>query len=360
MQINLQCPINPLGYGQAGYHIFMNLMKNHKVSLWPIGNITVPTDSKMAQAVIQEGINNQSDFSVHSPSLRIWHQFDMAQRITNNLAVGMPIFELDTFDNREKRHLASLDRVFVCSEWAKKVVHDQVSDRLDTRVIPLGVDTDVFKEGKPNHYEDGRFIFLNIGKWEIRKGHDVLVEAFNKAFEKNDNVELWMMNHNPFLSEEQEREWHRMYKSSKLGDKIKLLPRVKTAEEVAAVMTEAHCGVFPARAEGWNLELLEMMAIGRPVIATNYSAHTQFCNEDNCRLIEVKQKEEAWDGIWFKGQGNWAALDKGAVDMLTYLMQGEYEAGPTFNRAGVETAKRLSWENTANLIVDNLREMEGL
>lgn len=353
MNINMQCPINPLGYGQAGFHIYTALARTNSVALWPIGNIAPPVDSKITHAIIQEGINRQSDFDFDAPSLRIWHQFDMAQRIGRGMAVGMPIFELDTFDNREINHLASLDRVFVCSEWAKGIVENQVKNAT-VRVVPLGVDTDVFQHGLPDHQADGKYIFLNIGKWEIRKGHDVLIEAFNKAFDKKDNVELWMMNHNPFLSEQQEKEWHRMYKSSKLGDKIKLLPRVQTAEEVAAVMAKAHCGVFPARAEGWNLELLEMMAVGRPVIATDYSAHTEFCHGQNCRLIPIHKKEEAWDGIWFKGQGNWAALDKGVVDVLAYHMQSEYEAGPRFNRAGVDTANKFTWEASAAAVMKGL------
>lgn len=354
-ELNIQAPINPLGYGTTSYNLILALSKRFEIALWPIGQIAPPTNSKEAERILKTAIDNQSNFNPQAASLRIWHQFEMAQRIGRGIAVGMPIFELDTFDNREKRHLGSLDRVFVCSEWAKKVVHDQMSEHVDVRIVPLGVDTDVFKD-VPNHGFEDKFVFLNIGKWEIRKGHDVLIEAFNKAFERNDSVELWMMNHNPFLSDVQEKEWHRMYKNSKLGDKVKILPRVQTAEEVATIMAQTQCGVFPARAEGWNLELLEMMAVGRPVIATNYSAHTEFCNEENCRLVSVSKKEEAWDGIWFKGQGNWAALDKGVVDELVYLMQSEYEVGPSFNRSGVETAKKYTWENSANAVVKGLQE----
>jgi hypothetical protein len=51
-------------------------------------------------------------------------------------------------------------------------------------------------------------VFLNVGKWEYRKGHDVLLEAFNKAFEPTDNVRLVMNCHNPCCrakSREEER-----------------------------------------------------------------------------------------------------------------------------------------------------------
>ena len=81
-----------------------------------------------------------------------------------------------------------------------------------------------------------------------------------------------------------------MYKGSGLGNKIRMIPRQKTQNDVYNIMIQTDCGVFPARAEGWNLELLEMMACGKQVIATNYSAHTEFCNPDNCRLINTAKK----------------------------------------------------------------------
>jgi hypothetical protein len=42
-----------------------------------------------------------------------------------------------------------------------------------------------------------------MGKWEVRKGHDILVELFNDAFMSTDDVELWMCNHNPFYTKEE-------------------------------------------------------------------------------------------------------------------------------------------------------------
>jgi len=348
--LNFIGPFNPLGYGQVSTNMLVHLSKHYEVALWPLGQISLPPN-KAIELIIQRGLDNQSKFDKNAPSLRIWHQFEMAQHVGKGLHVGMPIFEMDRFDSREKHHLDSLDRVFVNSKWAKGIVDKEVPGA-DVRVVPLGVDRSVFYDEKPVDAEP--YVFINIGKWEIRKGHDILVEAFNNAFSKDDNVELWMMNHNPFLTPQQEQEWHRLYKNSRLGDKIRILPRVQTNQEVASLMRKAHCGVFPARAEGWNLELLEMMSVGRPVITTDYSAHTEFCNAQNSNLIPINGMEEAWDGIWFKGQGEWAALDKDAVGVLTYLMSEEYKSGPTLNRPGIETAKRFSWDSSAEAAMKGL------
>ena len=51
---------------------------------------------------------------------------------------------------------------------------------------------------------------------------------------------------------------------------------------------------------------METMALNKPVILTNYSAHTQYSTKDNSYLVDVDSTEAANDGIWFKGQGNWA------------------------------------------------------
>lgn len=355
-ELNIQAPINPLGYGNASYNLILALSKQYNIALWPIGNIALPSEDKSHHNIIKKCIDNQSFFNCAASSLRIWHQFEMAQHIGRGMRVGMPIFEMNKFDSREVHHLDSLDKIFVCSKWAQDICYEQLPHGVSVSVVPLGVDRNVFHEQKGMFITDAEtpYRFLNIGKWEIRKGHDIIIEAFCNAFDESDNVELWMMNHNPFLSDQQTSEWINLYKNSPLGNKVRLLDRVKTNQEVADIMKKADCGVFPARAEGWNLELLEMMSCGKPVIATNYSAHTEFCTPANCNLIDPNGLEEAWDGIWFKGQGEWAALDRTCVHKLSSLMRKEYEAGRRINTAGIETAKKFSWEASADAVKKGL------
>ena len=116
-------------------------------------------------------------------------------------------------------------------------------------------------------------------------------------------------------------------------------------------MAQCDCGVFPARAEGWNLELLEMMSCGKQVIAKNYSAHSEFCNEKNCNLIEIDELEDAYDGKWFRGQGEWANLGEPQIEQLISHMQTVHST-KSLNTEGIKTATRFSWENTAKEIIN--------
>ena len=200
------------------------------------------------------------------------------------------------------------------------------------------------------------YIFITIGKWEIRKGHDIIIECFNKAFNENDNTELWMVTENPFLNEEQTKAWTDMAQNSKLSSKIRLFSRLQTHENLAEVMSYSNCGLFVSRGEGWNLELLEMMSMGKPVIATNYSSHTEFCNKDNSYLINTTETEPAIDNKWFNGEGNWAKITDDHKEQIVEQMRYVYSNNIKTNPGGITTAMEYSWENTANIISDVLEK----
>lgn len=358
MNINIIAPINPdLGYGIASTYTVSELINlGHNVSLFPIGQ---PTAHPRHANNIKRALENADTFSVNisCPCVRLWHQFDMSMFVGHGSHIGFPIFELDTFTDKERWHLRSCDRLFVCSEWAKQVIIKNIPeyDSCWISVVPLGVDTTIFTPKLSNRKPT---IFLNVGKWEIRKGHDVLVDMFNKAFTESDNVELWMMCNNPFYSNAEQKQWEDRYKNSKLGSKIRMIPRVETSEQVAEIMHQADCGVFPSRAEGWNLEALEMLSCGKYVIATDYSAHTEFLTQDNAMLVPINEVELAYDGKWFFGQGNWAKLDKSVIDRFVLNMKGAHVLKQTgyheLNQKGIETAQKFTWKHTAKTIVKHL------
>ena len=346
--INIISPINQLGYGIAGLNIVKAISKTTDVALWPIGEIQV-TNEKDAN-VCSNSIQNTSFFDCNQPCLRIWHQHDMAQFVGKGKHIGFPVFELDTFNDLELHHLRSVDELFVCSEWAKDVIKSNNID-IPVQVVPLGVDSSIFAPAKPVKKE--KTVFFNCGKWEVRKGHDILIKAFNQAFSPPDNVELWMMCQNPFNSPEEEHQWELLYNHPK----IRIIPRVETQEQVYNIMQQVDCGVFPSRGEGWNLEALELMSCGKHVIVTDYSAHTEFCTKDNADLVTIKEKELAYDGKWFHGHGSWAKFGNQEIDQLVHHMKNfnnKMRDDYYTNEAGINTALEFSWDNSARKILEHV------
>lgn len=366
MNISLNCPCNQLGYGIASVNILKALIElNHKVSLFPISiNFTKEEVGKFSK-YIEEGIKNSETFDSNAPSIRIWHQHSLSPHF-GYPRIGFPFFELDTFTPLEKHHLSSQEALFVSSKWAKKII-EQNDITTPTFVVPLGVDKDIFSNGNTIHNDDKNTTkFINIGKWEIRKGADIIVEAFNKAFNVKDNIHLYMVPDNPFLKPEQTKEWEDYYLNSPLGKvgKISIIHRheLPTHLSLAHLIRKCDCGVFPARAEGWNLELLECMASGLEVITTDYSGHTEFCNNKNAKLIGKASEfklESAYDGIWFHNQGNWLDFEpKHMEEFINYLRITHIEKqqrGNICNEEGIKTSWEYTWENTAKTIVRHLQ-----
>jgi len=350
--INLWSPICDTGYGIASLNILKKLDKITNVALYPISK---PTLNSIDDLDIVKKCLNKRDALNNWTSLKIWHQNDLFSRIGSGKHIGYPIFELTSFDEEECLSLKHCDKIFVCSKWAKEIILNTIPNA-DVAVVPLGVDCTTFKPS--NHINRNTTVFFNCGKWSMNKGHDVLLDCFNNAFSPDDDVELWMMCDNMFIGEKN-KEWEYKYKNSRLGDKIRFIPRQFYHKDVARIMNMTDCGIFPARGEGWNLELLEMMACGKHVIATNYSGHTEFCNNHNSYLIDIDNLETAFDGIFFDGKkGLWAEISSNQIDQTVEHMRRVYkdklDGKSGLNIVGIETSKKYSWENTASSIVENL------
>ena len=163
-----------------------------------------------------------------------------------------------------------------------------------------------------------------------------------------------MVNENPFIGKGNQ-DWKRRYISTSMGKKIKILPRVNTQAELRGLYSQVDFGVFPSHAEGWNLEILELMACGTPCIATNYSGHTEFLNETNSMLIHPTGMEDVHDtvgGRWFRGQGQWCSFE---VEHLVDTLRAAHDMRQS-NRVDLsfpelrKTVDKFTWKNTVKEI----------
>lgn len=359
MHINLNAPINTLSYGLTSFNILRELRQKASVSLWPIGRVEVDSQAypKALQLVELSVKSGQMFNEYNAPSLRIYHQFSMAERIGRGPAIGFPIFELDTFSILERNHLSSLDAIFVTSSWGKQIVEEN-RIKVPCHVIPLGYDPEIFKPLQIK--KSPIYTFGNVGKYEVRKGHDELIEMFNTAFEPADNVRLLLSCENPFPNSGIDK-FKANAKNSKMGEKIHFIPRLNSQIELNEFYNNCDCMVFPSKAEGWNLPLLEALAAGTNCIATDYSAHTEFApNNPTCWMIRMYEKEFANDGRWFHGNGRWGKFGQEQKDICIQYMReaskGYFEMNSDILKVKMnEEALKFTWENTVNHILKAIR-----
>lgn len=352
--ININCPINQTGYGITSLNIVKNINDQYsdiKVNLFPIN--THKTTNEEDKNLVDKLIKNSHSFDYNAPCIKIWHQFDLASRIGNGHLYSFPFFEIDRITELEKHHLNYCDFIFVASHWAKEVLQNNNITR-PIYVAPLGVDHKIFNQPPKIRMERENYIFFHIGKWEHRKSQDFLIKAFEIAFNNQDKVELWLLPFNPFLSDKENDYWFGLVENSKLKDKIKIFDRLPTQYHVAEFIFNTDCGVFLSRAEGWNNEIVESMAMNKPIIATNYSAHTEYCNNKNCYLVDIKDTEPAIDNKWFNGFGNWAKLGNQQLEQTINYLRFVYNNRIISNPEGLLTANQFSWGQTAKIITSTL------
>lgn len=350
MNLHLMSPIGFTGYGYTALNILKSLSADHNIGLTPIGNPSL--ESQDDAAIVQHSINLTNLIPYDASCLKIWHQFDLLTRVGRGKYYAFPFFEVDKFNQKELHSLEFVDELIVSSKWAADILrHNSIDKPIST--VKLGVDTKIFDHTKYNN-KTSNYVFITIGKWEKRKGHDVLIDCFNKAFTPNDNVELWMVTHNPFLNQAEEQEWISHIENSPLKNKIRLFPRVPTHQGLAELISYANCGVYLSKAEGWNLELLETMAMNKPVITTNYSAHTEYCNNANSFLIDINETELAIDNKWFFGTSSWAKIGPNQIEQIINHLKYCYNNYVNENNEGLNTANELTWSNTAGQLLNIL------
>jgi len=148
-----------------------------------------------------------------------------------------------------------------------------------------------------------RFEFLSVFKWERRKGWDILLRAYFRAFGPRDDVRLRLRTYVPSFLGGDLNITSRIeeFAFAATGSTLKQLPEVvwergadeaerengMSREEVRDLYFLADCFVLPTRGEGWGLPVAEAMAMGLPVIVTNYSGPAAYATEGNAYPLPV-------------------------------------------------------------------------
>lgn len=341
-------------YGIVTLNLIRSLSKlGHKVNAVPIGGrADFSKDDTLTPAALA---NAQKPFDRLAPSIRLYHQFSLLENAGRGLSIGFPIFELDDFAPHEITNLRMCDRLLCCSRWAKEVIVKCI-EGLRTDVVPLGVDRDIFYEKKEDEQVSTQpYTFYYPGKYEYRKGFDLIPEVFHRAFPTGrENYRIVLLPNNYFISSEQTNEWIRFLSTSKIADKISIVPRLETNKQVSELTRQADCVVSFSRAEGWSMGLLEGLSCGCDVIAMNYSGQTEFLSNENSTLLDCSKRELAYDGVFFHGNGNWLSYEEDDIERMANAVREVYNRGRRINEKGIETAIQFSWENSAKRLVESL------
>jgi alpha-maltose-1-phosphate synthase len=273
--------------------------------------------------------------AVHSyEDCSLW-QFEEAQRLGKSCIYDMPIGYYPAWQETERalakqftdwlprgglgshrfarpeqkrKEMELADLVLVPSTFVKKTIR-QFADK-QCALAQYGVDS-TFWQPLPDVKKDRPLRFLYAGQISIRKGIPVLLEAWKRADLKNAELHLvgtWL-----------------------LADRIRFgLPKdvhwfgACSRQELLGHYQSADVFVFPSFFEGFGLVLLEAMACGLPVLASDATAAPDLLDDSTGRVLGAGDVDQC-------------------VEALREFARHR-DRLPAMRKAARETACRSTWE----------------
>jgi glycosyltransferase involved in cell wall biosynthesis len=190
------------------------------------------------------------------------------------------MFETDRVPARWPSALAEAARIWVPSKFNLETFAASGIPAESIDYVPLGLEVERFVLDGERLEVAGRrgFTFLSVFGFSSRKGWDVLLEAWARAFGRDDDVSLILRTsaQNVDVRAEIDRLMHERRIDAARCAPIVLLEQGLSAQALAALYRSADAFVLPSRGEGVGLPYLEAMAFGLPTIGTAWSGATEF------------------------------------------------------------------------------------
>jgi glycosyltransferase involved in cell wall biosynthesis/SAM-dependent methyltransferase len=293
---------------------------------------------------------------VNAPELPALYQSLGAEFFEDRYTIGVWAWEVDVIPPSWDRAFGLVDEIWVYSRYVQEIISNAspvpvVRIPLPIVAPPPGGDIAGL------HLPDGfAFLFLfDFYSTLARKNPLGLVEAFTRAFAPGEGPQLILKSHNGDFKPERLARLR-----AAAGDRpdIHIVDRFLSAAEMAALLRRADCYVSLHRAEGFGLTLGETMALGKPVIATGFSANLDFMTAENSYLVRHTETLVGEEGENYPAHGTWAEPDLDhAAQLMRAVWENPDEARARGARAQREIEEHFSLEAVGRVARDRLKRL---
>lgn len=292
----------------------------------------------------------------------------MVAGVRGTRTIGYTFFEHSLLAPRDiERARQFFDVIVAGSSWCRDILSQYGVDNACT--ILQGVDQTIFNPyANHKHFFEDHFVIFSGGKFELRKGQDLVIRAFQIFHERHQDALLVNSWYNPwsfsmqtmaasphinfqFGSEDYCTAMNTLLVANgiDLRSVITLPPRANIA--MARIYKNTDCALFPNRCEGGsNLVLMEYMACGKPAIVSNTSGHRDVAQPTNTLLLRDLRRvsiaeEKEIVAVW----------DEPNLDEILAQLEWAYdhrEALNTLGAAAGRSMEHLTWQATARQFYD--------
>lgn len=271
---------------------------------------------------------------------------------TGRYKIGYTMLESDGIPTEWGKLCNQMNEVWVPSQFNYETFRSS-GVRIPIYIMPLGTNPTFFNPDIPGKRYSEKFTFLSVFQWSERKNPQILIKAFLEAFQNQHDVVL-VLKTNGYITDIDIHQEIRKMGFHNVESKIIIDDRRLPEYLMGCVYRSADCFVFPTGGEGWGMPILEAMACGLPTIATNWSGHTEFFNQETGYPVEI----QGFVGNYFGG----TKLAKPNIEQLMYLMRYVYENRESAQQRSVRVAnniiQKFTWDHAAQKIYARLKKIE--
>jgi len=256
--------------------------------------------------------------------------------------------------------------------WTAAPYHAEVFKRsgikIPIRHFPQCLDPTVYKNIKPFGIPAAKgYVFYSIFQWTERKNPQVLLKSYWKEFEGNDEVTLLLKVYRSsfkkteyqFIKDEILR-WKSEI-NQKHFPRVLLYGGLMSKSEIIRLHASCDCFVSTHRGEGWGIPQMEALAVGNPIISTNFGGiHCYLEDKKNAYLLPYKLvsvKGMTWIP-WYTIDQEWASVSEDDARKAMRYVYSHRKQARGVGRAGQELVfDKFNYKKVGKDMLSRLREV---
>jgi GT2 family glycosyltransferase/glycosyltransferase involved in cell wall biosynthesis len=281
-----------------------------------------------------------------------------AEYFADRYNIGFWAWELSQFPRHWRPRFNYFDEIWVPSRFAQASVSRDAPVPVWTvphcvGQVPVAPQKTRADFGLPA----GSFLFLFAFDFDSRierKNPMGLIVAFKKAFTPDDEAILVLKCSH---AEASGLALDTLQDAAR-GARVQIINRVLSRGDMNDLMGLADCYISLHRCEGFGLTMAEAMALGKPVVATQYSGNLDFMTPENSFLVPYELVEIQKDIGYYSKGCIWAdpELDR-AARLMRYVFENRDVAAAVGRRAREDVLSKLHPRVVGGIIKDRLLQI---
>lgn len=362
IKLTWACFLNQSGYSQAAQNYIFALDQTglYDIKIRIFGNKPArPAVSDKNYEFFMKMVKKEDD----ADRILVYHCIPSIQKRIKGYKKTIGFATYETYQPPEAWAdiLNKNDAIIVPSKFNYKIFSHMKINK-PVYYIPHCLNMEVYNRDVLPLYEYDKYTFLFMGIFRERKGYKQLIEAWLKEFKSDDNVQLVIKTDRTEKAQDYVEKIKKQIGINKGFAPILFENKVFDEKDLPKYLKSVDCLVSPTMGEGFNLPGLQCMALGIPVIITNFSGCQDYANNKTATLLEPNGFifRNNMDNIPQFRNKKWAFLEVNKIQKaMRYIFNNQKKIEIKSNWAYSDVRNKFNYKIVGNLFTNMIREIYG-